>query len=422
MLDLEKYINISLQAKLSIVLFCSLALMSFLPQLRSLSFFNYLWPLNMAGWLFFAFLTAPNFFIRPSFHRLVTYIFFAYVTFIAIASGNGFLASRYLEYMQLVVFLWGFEFYLSNFDSRRINEKIIIFLSPFVLLTSVNTVYMYIFSPNISRTAKKDTVEGLEQMSQGVGGYDFVYFIVFIFAGLMYLSFVFDRKLLLKTVLLSSAALFLANIVLSNFMIALILGLLAVFFRFIVYKTSKSWMFVYTAIIILMIPTLSMLFDIIFDLLISLSEGTLNQKRLMEIKFVLESGIVQQSLGARLHAFDVSWRAFLDFPYTGIIINNIKNSSGIVVGFGQHSFLLDAFALFGGVVGFVNLYVFLAPVFKMYYTRSSVNYSSLPLLMIFMVLILYFVNNVTPSVGLAVYFFVPVVLSYMRRKAHYENS
>ncbi|WP_156490488.1 hypothetical protein [Oleiphilus sp. HI0086] len=330
------------------------------------------------------------------------------------------MANRYLEYFQLIVFLWGFEFYSANFDNKRVNEKILALLSPFVLITSINTIHMYITNPNISRTAKKDTAEGLAQMSQGIAGYDFVYFIVFIFAGLMYLSFSFDRKLLVKITLLALAALLFVNIVLSNFMIAMLLSLMVLFCRFFVYKTNKIWLLGYLTLFIIMVPAFSLLFDVLFDALIELNKGSLNEKRLLEIKLILSSGIVEASLGARLHAFELSLQAFANFPLTGIVINSIKNTSGVVTGFGQHSFLLDSFALFGGIVGSVSVYVFLAPVVQMFRERRDINYSSFPFLVCFMVLILFTVNNVTPSVGAAVFFIIPSIFSYMKRKISNE--
>ena len=418
-LDTQKIKKISLPGKISIVLFYSLVLMSFMPQLRALSFFNYLWLLNLIGWIFFSFLVRSSFFLKPNIHRLAAYVFFIYVFFISTASGNLFLVNRYLEYLQLMIFCWGFELYLVKYQDRRVNEKILLFLSPWVVFTSVHTIYAYSTMPFISRLAKKDTARGLELMSQGVAGYDFVYFLIFVFSGLIYLAFIFKRRFLIKTVLLFLAALFLVNIVLSNFMMAMLLSLLALFFRFFVYKISKVWIFIYTSLLVFLVPISPLMLNVIFDVLLEISRGSLNETRLLEIRSVLESGIIEASLGARLYAYNLSWQAFMEYPLTGIVINHIKNASGVVVGFGQHSFLLDSFALFGGVAWLLSLYVFLAPVVRLCRQARHVNYSSFPLLIIFMVLLLFSLNNVTPSIGFAVFFFIPVVVTYMKRSVVY---
>ncbi|WP_231875500.1 hypothetical protein, partial [Oleiphilus sp. HI0086] len=59
-------------------------------------------------------------------------------------------------------------------------------------------------------------------------------------------------------------------------------------------------------------------------------------------------------------------------------------------------------------------------VVQMFRERRDINYSSFPFLVCFMVLILFTVNNVTPSVGAAVFFIIPSIFSYMKRKISNE--
>jgi hypothetical protein len=335
-------------------------------------------------------------------------------------SGNAWLANRYVEYFQIIIFLWGFELYSDNYSEYYLNEKISLYLSPFILLISLNTIYMYFAYPNISRTAKKDTAAGLEQMAQGIGGYDFIYFIVFILAGLMYLIFCLDRNFFLKAFLILCITLLSVNIIMSNFMIASLLCLMIIFFRVFIRKTNLKSLSIYFVLVVFLVPILPNFIDYIFDILIKVTEGTMNGQRVLAIRTFIESGILESSLDARWQAFVLSWQAFVSFPLTGIIVTTITNSDGVIVGFGQHSFILDGFALFGVIVGSMSLYVFLYPVFRLNNMSRSIGYSSLPLLILFMVLFLFIFNNVTPSIGAAVFFFIPVIVSYIQRSGQNE--
>lgn len=390
------------------VIYC-LAVMSISPIIRSLPFFNYLWPLLMMLWIFVTFIYQPDFYIKSNLHQLITFLFFFYAIFIAFTAGNGFIGNRFLEYLQIFIFYWAYQYnkiYGYKFDSL----KLLSYFAPVVIITSIMTVMQYITNPNISRTAKKDTAAGLEQMSQGVAGYEFIYFLVFIFASLLFvivgrkLRFNFFTKVLLYFVLL----LFLINIVLSNFMIAVLLVLISLFFRFIIPKVTTIRILVYIITFLLISPVLPYLFVQLIDFALSISGSSMNAQRLLEMRELLVSGLIDLSLGARLDAFQSSLNAFLNNPIMGIITTDIGGHGSGLSGFGQHSFLLDTFALFGGFIGILSLYVYFQPLIIQFKLNKQQK-SSLPLLIILITLLFFIINNLTPSIGFAIYFVFPVL-------------
>ncbi|MBV1911777.1 MAG: hypothetical protein KUG78_20965, partial [Kangiellaceae bacterium] len=226
---------------ISLCIIYVLAVMSFSPPIRALPFFNYLWPFLMMLWLFAVLLSNPRFFTKPDTHQLVTYLFFLYTIFIAFAAGNGFIGNRFLEYFQIFIFYWAYRFNEKN-NRQADSVKLIIYLIPVVIITSVMTVMQYVTNPNISRTAKKDTAAGLEQMGQGVAGYEFIYFLVFLFGTLLFIATTKKIKLkfIEKTFLFGLLLLFVLNIALSNFMIALILVFISILFRVFIPKVTSQ--------------------------------------------------------------------------------------------------------------------------------------------------------------------------------------
>lgn len=387
--------------------------MSISPPIRALSFFNYLWPFLMMAWLSFAFLYQPLFFTKPNLHQLITYLFFIYTIFIAFAFSNGFIGNRFLEYFQIFIFYWAYCFN-SKYGRVSDNLKLLYYLMPVVVITSVVTIIQYISNPNISRTAKKDTANGIEQMSQGVAGYEFIYFLVFISIVMLFL--VTQRKKQIKTLvkglLWFLIILFAVNIALSNFMIALLFVTISLLFRVFIPKISALRVLVYIICFLVISPFLPYLLLGSIDFALSLSGSSMNAQRLLEMRELLVSGLIELSLGARLEAFQSSLYAFVNNPIMGIITSDIGGGIAGLHGFGQHSFLLDTFALYGGIIGVASVYIYSQPLVKQ--IRRDINGgSSLPFLMLLLAMLFFIINNMTPSIGFAIYFAFPVLYGWL---------
>jgi hypothetical protein len=399
---------------ISITLIYCLAVMSFLPVVKSLPFFNYIWPIFVAAWLATAIMMDNDFFLKPDLHQVLTYIFFFYTILIAFVAGNGFIGNRFLEYLQLPIFYWAYRINERK-GWHRDSVKLLLGLVPVVIFTSIVTLSQYITNPNISRTAKKDTTAGLEQMSQGVAGYEFIYFLVFLFGPLLYLL-ISKRKqygFVVKLFLILLLSMIMINIALSNFMIAALLVLLSIIFKLFIPKMTTNRAVLYLFISLVILPVAPYFVVAMIDLILSFSDGSMNAERLLEIQRFLSLGIIDLSMNARLYAFQSSLEAFFNNPLVGIITTDIGGSGDGLIGFGQHSFLLDTFALYGGVVGLLSIYIYLQPLYQQVKFENSES-SSLPFLMFLIVFLFFTINNVTPSIGFAIYFAFPVLYGLMR--------
>ena len=395
-----------------LILYC-LAVMSIFPPVRALPIFNYIWPVFVLAWILTVLIESPGYFIRSNFHQLIAYLFFSYAILIAFISGNGFIGNRFLEYFQILIFYWAYRLNEKK-GMQQDSVRLLLCLLPVFVFTSILTVTEYVANPNISRTAKKDTLAGIEQMSEGIAGYEFIYFLVFSFASILYLvvnkksKFASFKKIIWLIIL----GLIMTNIVLSNFMIALLLMFVSVVFRFLIPKISAKRIIVYTIAAMAIIPFLPEIFLSLIEIFLNMFGSSMNAQRLIELRELLAFGLVELSLGARLDAFNASIQAIISNPIIGIITSDIGGHGEGLSGFGQHSFLLDTFALYGVVFGAMSVYVFFQPLVRQLNHRTE-DHSSLPLLMILLCLIFFIVNNMTPSVGFAIYFVFPVIYSYI---------
>ena len=115
----------------------------------------------------------------------------------------------------------------------------------------------------------------------------------------------------------------------------------------------------------------------------------------------------------------LSWNSFLENLLGGLIVKPIGSSGGFLVGFGQHSHFMDTFALYGLVIGILNVYIILYP----FFIRFKENHMlfSLNLSMLMSVLIIFSLNNVTPSIGFVIFFMYPVFYDWVIELKKYDG-
>lgn len=409
----------SIKAKVGFPYYLSLsflyimAILAIFPPVRALAFFNALWPLVMIGWLFSSLLISRDFFIKVSIHRLMTYVFIIYSIVLPYISGSTFIGNRYLELTQLIIFYWGFE--LCKRKGRLTDAvKLIWCFLPAAIIVSVITISEYAQHPYISRLAKKDTAAGIQYMLQGVGGYDFVYCLVFLLLPLIY--FCFNRNVLLghrmKVVLYVLLALFAVNILLSNFATALFLVSFAIMFRFFLKRVSTLLLLTYIFIFAILFPFLPSIIVYFLDFALDYFGTSMNAARMLELRQLLLVGVIEVSMGARIEAFALSIDVFLDNFLLGIVVDGLEVSSTGTTAFGQHSFFIDGFALFGVVFGLLQIYVFMYPL-KKEFVLTSLHRTTLPFLVFILAMVFFTINNAVPAVGFVIYFVYPVLNYYL---------
>ena len=104
----------------------------------------------------------------------------------------------------------------------------------------------------------------------------------------------------------------------------------------------------------------------------------------------------------RVSTLENSIQAIYRNPISGIITKPILHVGNYLQGFGQHSQFLDTTAIFGIIIGILYIYSILYPLYSVIDLKKQ--QLSLQLSIFFSVIILFTMNNVTPSIGFAIFF------------------
>ena len=118
--------------------------------------------------------------------------------------------------------------------------------------------------------------------------------------------------------------------------------------------------------------------------------------------------IVDEFFADRFPTIKESIDAFFAHPLLGLIgSGGIGFSENYLTGFGQHSYVFDTFALYGFVIGIINIFAILKP-FKRNGRWVKTNLALTIAMSIFTMLI-YIVNNATASIALAICIIYPFI-------------
>jgi len=323
----------------------------------------------------------------------------------------------------VVFFYIAFEFNLRTCKQKQ-SLLVIKSIIPFVIITGIKTFMALLKDPYISRSIKTSDEYSISILASGVGGYEFIYFIVFITIILFALLLNAKKLNSLTSIFQIIMLMFFSWIViLSNYFTALTTMLIAGFQYFITWLFKKKrFILIFCSIILV---CLFLLFrNVIIHTLIELVSSFIgkgeNFKRLMIIKESLASNTQFNLSDERFRVLRLSFDAFVNNPFWGIVTKPIQIINGRPQGFGQHSFILDTFALYGFLPGATLLYIIIQPFLKRIKTKVEPN-NSVWLMLTSMLIILVF-NTATPSIGLALFFIYPVVYDIIKIKKDEENN
>lgn len=344
---------------------------------------------------------------------LLSYLLYIFV--VSIFSGNTILFNRY---MNLFILYYFFIVFLESRGNKLYKLKDIINLSYVTILcTLIITIYHVYNNPFIIRSIKSSGEYSLEIQKLGVGGYSFVYLIVFFNLIIMYFIFNKDKNKIhnkyKKIGLVLYVCLNIILIMFANYLTALFItfvGLMILLPKFLIKMKYSSWLKIASVII---------LFSIIFWKLfiiktlnfLYITINNLNTKqRILELIISLEKSTISSNSGGaseRIYTWSESINSFLSSPFFGISIRKIEfNNGGFLDGFGQHSFILDTFSLFGVFIGLINIYLILYP-FNILYKNSVDELKPIILVICTSAIYFFLVNNATPSIGYVLYYLFP---------------
>jgi hypothetical protein len=330
--------------------------------------------------------------------------------------GNSSIGNRYLD--TGIMFVLYLVYRLSNkLGYIEKSKNVIIWITPFAVITSFMTLKGLLNSPYLSRSIKTQGEHTMQLRSQGIGGYEFIYFLVFVCILLFYILLNHKEVELNKKqrlLLFSILILFLLTILYSNYLTALLM--IAVSFSIILVMRIRNaiWKLLFLPIIFLMAVYSKSIFLVITDFVIQIvGSGATVEKLLILQQSIIGYNMQYSVFVPRVSTLESSFEAFLSNPLTGIIIESPWTKQGTAMGFGQHSYFIDTFALFGIIIGVINLILVLQPFIKRMKFKKLIG---LNFGFLVSVLILFVMNNVTVSIGYVVFFVYPVIYDWLLNK------
>ena len=319
-------------------------------------------------------------------------------------AGNGVISHRYIGTSMVFIAPIVFDYYKEK-NSLGDLKNILLFVGVFALLTGIITYYKLLGDAYVSRAIKANE-QGEALSRQGVGGYDFIYALVATGLLFLFISSV-EKKLFRKIGGFSVFVFCLLLILKANFLTAFIVYILcSLLMVFLILSRGKS---VKTKILLFLTATFFFVLLCNINGFLRMIEGVL-PSRIAKVINSNENNIVQSVYSNfvidRFPEISSSINAFFANPILGLALSDkLQYSNGYLVGFGQHSFVFDTFALYGLGLGICCVIIIFIP-FR-YYRHDIVNALSIPI-MVCMVL-LYFLNNATESIAIVIGVGYPLV-------------
>ena len=382
-----------------------MGIVTIFPIIQGSPFYNIIWAALIPIWLISALSYHPSFLNK----NLITYISFGIFlsALIALCIGTNyfFLANRYLEYALLYVFLASAQIIVRT-KGREHRVKLFYIVLTFFFITSLQSLPAYFYAGNfIARTAELGTVEGRAILSQGIGGYNFIYSILFLVAPLLLLMRE-NQGTLFKSLSILAVLLFILCILFSGFFTALVMLIFAIVLFLVLGSLKKDVLSLGLFILFLITPFLLIAGYFFLQLFAEGSSTNLLIARLNEFYILLNSGYIELSIGSRLDRLQITIDIIQSYPLGGLIF------SGKIALAGEHSFILDGFAYFGVFGGLLNFLFFVLIPFGIINKNSKIRTSAAKSITMILFIVLLFLNNLTSSIAFVAFFLIMITDSY----------
>lgn len=367
----------------------------------------------MLGWLFVSFASDTQYYLNCSGRLLLILFCYLYASFMPRVAGNGMIGNRYMGMPMVFFGSIIYDFHKKTGTLKIVRNALVVAVA-FSIFTFLTTIKALISDPYISRSIKSSGDHSISLAAMGIGGYAIIYYGTMLTPVLLH-GYVHSTSKATRITLIGILILDLFLIVKSSYMTAIML---------VIIMCS-----IYMAINIFTKPENRLAKFVLFGTGIALflwfSSTQLSTilsvlpPRIQQIfgendSQSLVSSIADEFLVDRWPEWLESIHALQRSPLLGIAITEVITQSGaLLVGFGQHSFILDSYALYGFLLGtlivVVALYAVLIP------NRGIVNRKQKPLCVSMLVgtLVMYLFNNATDSIALAISLFYPYIRDHM---------
>jgi len=376
------------------------------PPLKSSKIYLFFLLASILIWFLTALLWDPVFFIRPKRIILAIYFFFTYFCTSLLITSNGLIIKRFFGIIMLFFIQIMYMFYYKN-HREYISKlsKLILLLVPIFSAISIYYVNMY---PYIIRNVLKANSPYSIYLALGVGGYDYVYFLVIIVPACVYiLKYGKQLTVFWRFIYIINSIIGTIFIIKAGFTLALLTFTVSLLIVFFIKKMNFSG-FIYLLIIIIVIY---LCIPYILVILYNITNNTLYATKIKELSQHFIYGSSFRELSTRISVYNLSIRTFFDNPFFGYVYRGkiyLGFSNNIV--FGQHSAIFDIFALFGGFIGFMLIYILWATPISFLKKFKNLKSNSLIWVTLFSTIVILTFNNDIPFLGLAIYFVLYAIL------------
>ncbi len=365
-------------------------------------------------WFGLSFLNEPIFYLNLNYHRIYLFVFLFLSIVAPYIFGVGIYGNRYVSLALIPFGIIIFEYYKINKRLRDL-KMIILALVPFISYTTLNTLIRLIENPFIVRSIKSSGEYSEHLARQGVGSYGFVYFMVVVGVMLLYILLKTANKWMRFFVLIGYVLIF-YFIFKTNYVTALLVIIVAsavLLYIFISKRNGRNKYLMFFAIVLGVALLLNL------DAIVLAVEDYLPTRLANAIVPDGEQTVVNTLFNEftvdRWPAIVKSFEAFKDNVIFGLITNGeVSYWMGYIDDFGQHSHIIDTFAIFGIFLGTMNLFAIFAP-FKDRNGKWIKEQLPLSVAVGVCAILIYLFNNATSSIALAITVFFPLL------REHYTN-
>ncbi|NBI57892.1 hypothetical protein D3Z53_07345 [Lachnospiraceae bacterium] len=339
---------------------------------------------------------------------------YVYLVVMPCIMGYSFISNRYLI---LVVFLLGslISSYCEYVDMWNDIGKMLKIVSPFLIYVYLKTFIALLNNPYASRKIKTTGDYTLLARGQGIGGYEFIYFLSLLSNICIGLFFQLKNKKH-KAVCLIIAILSYIEIILSNYMTALMISIIGFILTIMVLlvKKNKIWMlFLSFGMVIFLLFGNDIMKIVLENFLKIIPQNGKTFMRLYEMKDYFIQNVFISFFEDRFFTINQSLNCLLKYPFLGIIGQLDLGREMLLSNVGQHSFFLDTFAFYGFGIGIYNIVNYFS-LFKRQFFDKHCLIITIPTMFCGFVLLLF--NNLTISIGICLSIIYPYSLYLLKKQ------
>lgn len=396
-------IKISKQDILStIVLFIYMLELVF-PKINTLFPITIVCIICFGVWLLMSYIAHPKFFWKSQ--NIMIILIYLYFSIYPLIFGYSSISHRYTECCLIICGTIIFSYY-QKYNKLDKLENIVKIIMIFTIITMIITFQALLRFPYISRSIKSSGEYSYLLSNMGIGGYSFIYFIAALSILILYVAMESNnkRKKAFFYIFYISCFVF---IVKANYMTALLVIIIPSLILLLLKNNKKNIVshFFYYIGIISLILFITMNYEKIINSLLPYIPSRISGILSLNTENNLFNSILDEFIYDRWPVIEQSLISFFENPILGLIgSRNLGYDGEFLTGFGQHSYIIDTFSLYGVIGGGLNIYIILRP-FK-YFSKKM---NSLDIAVLTALLIIYLLNNATESIALVFTIIYPMV-------------